>query len=126
MVEPAFGSLRQQIAALHSLTLVSAYSLRLLAFFLTAHASSRPVPCCVLVGVYLDGSACHAPACPMPFFNTTRALQNNLFTGSYFAFGPSSVLGPRAADDALLLRLQRTGVRSSRRGQVGGLDQQER
>jgi len=45
---------------------------------------------------------------------------------SYFAFGPSSVLGPRAADDALLLRLQRTGVRSSRRGQVGGLDQQER
>lgn len=47
-------------------------------------------------------------------------------TGSFFAFGPSSVLGPRAADDALLLRLQRTGVRSSRRGQVGGLDQQER
>ena len=47
-------------------------------------------------------------------------------TGSYFKFGPSSVLGPRAADDALLLRLQRTGVRSSRRGQVGGLDQQKR
>eukprot|EP00964_Phaeocystis_antarctica_P096662 scaffold62936_cov69-Phaeocystis_antarctica.AAC.5 len=30
-------------------------------------------------------------------------------TGSFFAFVPSSVLGPRAADVALLLRLQRTG-----------------
>ena len=47
-------------------------------------------------------------------------------TGNYFDFRPSSTFGPRAADDALLLRLQRTGVRSNRRGHVGGLDQQER
>ena len=47
-------------------------------------------------------------------------------TGSFFVFGTSSCLGPRAADDALLLPLQRTGVRNSRRDQVGGLDQQVR